>query len=1301
MNPGMRPIDKEKETVRPPEGGDMEVPMKNVNAMASVKRFMAVFMTLVLLAGLLPVSVLAAEPVTDEDTFETAVSEGGTVKIDSSVDELDVDYITVSKDTTIVLNEQTLIGNFYVKPDVTLTIKGKGSLEGQDCLFTGRGTVVIDLDGEVSAPALTDDGGYGDVVSVVLQLKRGVFSGDITLMEGMTFADCIVGDVCKIGDTEYTGENIPEEVPTEKFAVLDKTAPVITAGNAERQSDTAATVTFASNEEGTYSYAVADGEGQEIIAQTEAADMVVGTNTVSIDALVDGDMKLSLWAKDYSGNAAPVKEITLPDYVAYTLTLPASEGFTTDPTGTREVQGGEPFSFRVTPAEGYEIRAVKWGDEILTETDGKYTIASVAESGTVEITAAKKQYKITVEAAVEQDEDLDAAGVIFKDSEGNPFDPTQTKVDHGEALVFTLELAEGYHTNDGKAPSIGINSNDYDLTNGIYTVESVTRDLLIRVFNVEKKTYTVAKPTGDGFTFTGEDTVKHGEDYTFTVTANEGYENLKVAVNGTEITAVEGVYTASACKKAPEITVTVSKSKLAVTAEGEGFTLDPESAEIEYGGSYTFAVKPAEGYEVGESGLTVTANGTALTETEGKYTAENITAATVIKVEGMVKRTYTVTLPTGDGFTVTADSGSNTVTHGEDFAFTVTVDSTNGYVQSPDFAVKVGDTVLTGENGRYTIPAVTGDQTVSVSGVSLSSFNIQVSTGGYSITAMTGSKNPAPYGSSYKFKLELKPGYMKTADFAVKANGTPLTADSSGVYTVENIRAHTTIEIFGVSNGSYNITFSSDASYKVTAVNSSLPVAYNGSYSFKVEPNPGYVRGNAFSVKQDGLAMSPDANGVYTIYNIQQNHSVSVTGVVAASTAVSYSVTLSGGTGYSYTAQNGSASPVAPGGSYSFKVNLAQGYTKGTNFAVKVNGYALSANNNGVYTISNINANQTVTVTGVIKSNTAGGGTTVPAAPAVTTATLPNGAMGTAYSQTLKANGQNITWSHNGTLPNGLTLNTTTGVISGTPTLNGTFRFSVKATNNAGSNTRQLTITITGEEYKISDGQKAQWTQGGEEGVLFRTDSKSQFVKVQVDGKDVAARYVETADNGASVTLKPDYLEDLDNGAHTLTIVYSDGSAKTTFTVAAEDKSEPPTIAVQPESQTADSGDKISFTVMANGTTPLICQWQVDKNDGNGWQNITGAVNASYTVTADTVHNGYKFRCTVTNSAGSATSEEAVLTVNGAEAPAGDEGETPDAPNTVGKKSNKWLWITVAGVAAAGIAAAGVIVYRNRKFYKD
>ena len=85
-----------------------------------------------------------------------------------------------------------------------------------------------------------------------------------------------------------------------------------------------------------------------------------------------------------------------------------------------------------------------------------------------------------------------------------------------------------------------------------------------------------------------------------------------------------------------------------------------------------------------------------------------------------------------------------------------------------------------------------------------------------------------------------------------------------------------------------------------------------------------------------------------------------------------------------------------------------------------------------------------------------------PAAPSITTSSLSDGKVGEAYSQILTATGTApITWSIDGGLPAGLSLNADTGEISGTPTAEGTATFTVKATNSAGSNTKELSITIT------------------------------------------------------------------------------------------------------------------------------------------------------------------------------------------------------------------------------------------------
>ena len=83
-------------------------------------------------------------------------------------------------------------------------------------------------------------------------------------------------------------------------------------------------------------------------------------------------------------------------------------------------------------------------------------------------------------------------------------------------------------------------------------------------------------------------------------------------------------------------------------------------------------------------------------------------------------------------------------------------------------------------------------------------------------------------------------------------------------------------------------------------------------------------------------------------------------------------------------------------------------------------------------------------------------------APTITTTNLPTGTVGTSYNQTLAATGSDtITWSiERGSLPAGLSLNESTGEITGTPTAEGSSAFTVKAENSYGSDSEELSITI-------------------------------------------------------------------------------------------------------------------------------------------------------------------------------------------------------------------------------------------------
>ena len=403
-----------------------------------------------------------------------------------------------------------------------------------------------------------------------------------------------------------------------------------------------------------------------------------------------------------------------------------------------------------------------------------------------------------------------------------------------------------------------------------------------------------------------------------------------------------------------------------------------------------------------------------------------------------------------------------------------------------------------------------------------------------------------------------------------------------------------------------------------------------------------------------------------------------------------YTVTLQGGTGYTIAATGGSKSPVNAGGSFSFTVTPNNGYTRGTGFAVKANGTTLTSNN-GVYTISTINANQTVSVSGIVQKSTSGG--TLPAAPAITTTTLAAATMGKEYRQQLTATGGTpITWSYSGTLPDGMPLAANTGILSGTPTQEGSFRFAVKATNSTGFSTRQMTLVVAGSEYTVTKGANSEWTQGGDKGIDLSGSGKGSFT-VKVDGAAVPAGKYTASSDGSTITLKPEDLDTLAAGSHTVTLVYTDGSAKAKFTIKAKDKTVAPTVSSQPLNAEAAEGSSATFTVTASGTTPLLCQWQVDKNDGKGWTDIIGAVNASYTVETITAEqNGWKYRCVIKNAAGSVESNAATLTVKEA---IGDVKKNDDTKNN-SSRLGRILLITGIVVAVLALGAGLYFYFRRR-----
>ena len=122
-----------------------------------------------------------------------------------------------------------------------------------------------------------------------------------------------------------------------------------------------------------------------------------------------------------------------------------------------------------------------------------------------------------------------------------------------------------------------------------------------------------------------------------------------------------------------------------------------------------------------------------------------------------------------------------------------------------------------------------------------------------------------------------------------------------------------------------------------------------------------------------------------------------------------------------------------------------------------------------------------------------------------------------------------------------------------------------------------------------------------------------------------------------------------DSGS-TFSVVVSNAGGSVTSnnaTLTVNSATTAPSITTQPASQTVTAGQTATFSVTATGTAPLSYQWR--KNGTN----ITGATSSAYTTPATTTaDSGSTFSVVVSNAAGSATSNNAVLNVNsGASAP--------------------------------------------------
>ena len=233
-----------------------------------------------------------------------------------------------------------------------------------------------------------------------------------------------------------------------------------------------------------------------------------------------------------------------------------------------------------------------------------------------------------------------------------------------------------------------------------------------------------------------------------------------------------------------------------------GYTVNGEATATE-GTNYEFTVAISDGYEK-TAEFAVKVNGSAVTETNGKYIVANVSENLTIEVTGVTRslNTYTVTLPESPvGFTV---NGATTVVEGKNYEFTVTI--SEGYKANSKFAVKVNGTVVTETEGKYTITNVTENLVVTVEGVGkVCNVTLPTDTVGFTVSG----EATAVEGDNYQFTVTFTDGYKKGEDFEVTANGKAI-SEADGKYIVENVARAIVIEVNGVEEVKLNATFSGE-----------------------------------------------------------------------------------------------------------------------------------------------------------------------------------------------------------------------------------------------------------------------------------------------------------------------------------------------------------------------------------------------------------------------------------------------------------------------------------------------------------
>ncbi|HHQ4756325.1 TPA: putative Ig domain-containing protein, partial [Aeromonas hydrophila] len=499
---------------------------------------------------------------------------------------------------------------------------------------------------------------------------------------------------------------------------------------------------------------------------------------------------------------------------------------------------------------------------------------------------------------------------------------------------------------------------------------------------------------------------------------------------------------------ASSVAVASAASHGTATASGTSITYTPTAG---YAGSdsFTYTATNASGTSSPAMvTITVSTPTLAITPTtlpDGTQgTAYN---QTVTATGGSAPYTYAITagsLPAGLSLNTSSGMISGTPSVSGTFNLTLTATDANSATGSQAYSLVI--------NG---LPPVANAVSATVAAnSSANSITLNITGTATSVAIASAANHGTATASGTSITYTPTAGFSGPDSFtytATNASGTSSPATVSITVSTPSI----TLNPGTLSNGSVGTAYSQT----ITATGGSAPYTY-------AITNGSLPAGLSLNTSSGVISGTPSASGTF-------NLTVTVTDANSASGFQAYSLVING---LAPVAGAVSATVAANSSANSITLNITGTATSVAVASTASNGIATASGTSITYTPSaGFSGPDSFTYTATNASGTSSPATVTitVSTPSITLnpGTLSNGSVGTAYSQTITASGGSAPYSYAitaGALPEGLSLNAASGLISGTPSTAGTTELAIRVTDANGSTSLQnFSITISAMEISV------------------------------------------------------------------------------------------------------------------------------------------------------------------------------------------------------------------------------------------